>query len=145
MKDIDKLIDDLEKEIIEKNDLGLKLVDKIKTQIKENPDYLYPIDDSKYNKFMDKKEKNQTSVMEISNDIDEKIKKLENIKLLINDHIEINNNLGQLINNERVGSLLHYSVKESEKFIKDNNLKIKNTVFDELLKNANFTIKKVVL
>lgn len=141
LKDIDKLIDDLKKEIKEKNDLGLKLIDNIKTQIKENPDYLFPVEDSKYNIFMDKKEKDQTSVMEISNDLDEKIKKLENIKLIINDHIEINNNLGQLINNQRIGSLLHHSVKESEKFIKDNKLKVNKTIIPELIKNANFTIK----
>jgi Uma2 family endonuclease len=138
---IDILIDDLEKEITEKYENGLLLINNLKSKIKENPDFLFVIDEPRYNKLMDTKEKNQTFVVEISNDIDKRIKKLKKIKSDINNYIKMNDELGILINNQRIGSLLHHSVKESEKIIKDNKLKIEKTIIPELLENANITIK----
>jgi len=141
LEDIDKSIDVLEKEIKEKYENGLLLINNLEKKIKENPDFLFVIDEPRYNQMMDMKEKNYTSVIEVSNDIDKSIGKLQNIKTHIEKYIEMNNNLGILINNQRIGSLLHHSVKESEKIIKDNKLKIKKTIIPELLKNANITIK----
>lgn len=140
-KEIDESIDNLEKEIKEKYDYGLQLINNLEDKVKENPDYLFVMNEPTYNKMMEVKDKNETSIIEVSNDIDKSIEKLQNIKTHIEKYIEMNNKLGIIINNQRIGSLLHHSVKESEKVIKDSKIKIKNTVFDELLKNANFTIK----
>jgi hypothetical protein len=139
--EMDKLINDLEKEIIEKHESGLELITNLENKIKENPDYLFVMYEPTYNKMMDMKDKNESSVIEVSNDIDDKIKKLENVKSHIEKYIEMNNKLGMIINNQRITTLLHHSVKTSEKIMKTNKIKTKNTVFDELLKNANFTIK----
>ena len=139
--EMDKLINDLEKEIIEKHEYGLELIANLENKIKENPDYLFVMYEPTYNKMMDMKDKNESSIIEVSNDIDDKITKLENVKSHIEKYIEMNNKLGMVINNQRITTLLHHSVKASEKIIKTNKIKTKNTVFDELLKNANFTIK----
>jgi regulator of replication initiation timing len=140
-KEIDESIDNLEKEIKEKYDYGLQLIKNLEDKTKENPDYLFVMNEPTYNKMMEVKDKNETSIIEVSNDIDKSIEKIQNIKTHIEKYIEMNNKLGMIINNQRIGSLLHHSVKASEQVIKDNKIKIKNTVFDELLKNANFTIK----
>jgi hypothetical protein len=81
LKNIGSFIDNLEKEIKEKNDNGLQLIQKFKSRIKENPDYIFDMDENKYNKLMDVIDTNKTSVIAMIKDIDEKIEKLEKIKL----------------------------------------------------------------
>jgi len=141
LENIDKNIVDLEKEIKDKADYGLTLLNKINTQIEETPDYLFHDDENKYNEFMDMKDKHVTIITKISNGIDEKIKKLEKIKLIINDYIKINDKISAIINKQRIGSLLQHSLKETEKIMKENKIKTRKTIIPELIKNAKITIK----
>jgi hypothetical protein len=143
LKNIGSFIDNLEKEIKEKHDNGLQLIQKFKSRIKENPDYIFDMDENLYDKMMDTIDTNKTSVIAMIKDIDEKIEKLEKIKLDINDYIEMNNRLASIINNQKIGSLLQHSVHASEKFIKDNKIKkIRKTIVPRLLKMSRFTIKE---
>jgi hypothetical protein len=143
LKDMDTLIDNLEKEIKEKNDNGLELIQKFKSRIKENPDYMFNMDETLYDKLMDKIDTNKTTVIAMTKDIDKKIEKLEKIKLDINDYIKMNDTLASIINNQKIGSLLQHSVNASEKFIQDNKIKkIRKTIFPRLLKMSRFTIKE---
>lgn len=143
LKNIDIFIDNLEKEIKEKHIKGLALIEKFKGRIKNNPDYIFNQDETKYNRLMDAIVTNQTSVVSMIKGIDEKIEKLEKIKLDINDYVKMCDNIASIVNNQKIGSLLQHSVQASEKFIKDNKIKkIRKTIFPRLLKTSRFTIKE---
>lgn len=143
LKKMDTCIDNLEKEIKEKHDNGEQLIQKFKSRIKENPDYIFNMDENQYNKLMDTIDTNKTTVIAMIKDIDEKMEKLEKIKLDINDYIKMNDTLASIINNQKIGSLLQHSVQASEKFIKDNKIKkIRKTIFPRLLKLSRGTIKE---
>jgi hypothetical protein len=143
LKNVNILLDDLEKKIKEKHQQGLLLIENIKNRIRNNPDYLFDMDEKKYNEFMDRKDKNQESVMEILKDINIMTQRLEKIKMDIIEYTKMNDSIGALINSERIGSLLQHSVQASEKFIEDNKIKkIRKTIFPRLLKTSKFTIKE---
>jgi hypothetical protein len=143
LKNVNILLDDLEKKIKEKHQQGLLLIENIKNRIRNNPDYLFDMDEKKYNEFMDRKDKNQESVMEILKDINIITQRLEKIKMDIIEYTKMNDSIGALINSERIGSLLQHSVQASEKFIEDNKIKkIRKTIFPRLLKTSKFTIKE---
>jgi len=143
LKNVNILLDDLEKKIKEKHQQGLVLIENIKNRIRNNPDYLFDMDEKKYNEFMDRKDKNQESVMEILKDINIMTQRLEKIKMDIIEYTKMNDSIGALINSEMIGSLLQHSVQASEKFIEDNKIKkIRKTIFPRLLKTSKFTIKE---
>jgi len=143
LKNVNILLDDLEKKIKEKHQQGLVLIENIKNRIRNNPDYLFDMDEKKYNEFMNRKDKNQESVMEILKDINIMTQRLEKIKMDIIEYTKMNDSIGALINSERIGSLLQHSVQASEKFIEDNKIKkIRKTIFPRLLKTSKFTIKE---
>jgi hypothetical protein len=143
LQNVNILIDDLDKKIQEKQQKGKLLIETMKDRIKNNPDYLFLMDEKKYNVLLDTKDKNQETVIEIMKDINKITEKLEKIKMDIIEYTEINDKLGSIINNQRIGSLLQHSVHASEKFIKDNKIKkIRKTIFPRLLKTSKFTIKE---
>ena len=110
---------------------------------KNNPDYIFDMHEKRYNQLMDVIDKNKKTVIEMMKGIDEKIEKLEKIKLDIHDYIKMTYTLASIINNQRIGSLLQHSVQASEKFIQDNKIKkIRKTIFPRLLKTSKFTIKE---
>jgi hypothetical protein len=142
LDEIDTLIDDLERKIKNKIEQGITIMENMREKIKKNPDYL--MDDRAYNKLMDVKEKHEKTVETIVNDIDNKINKLENIKTIrIMHYKNILDDIGVLINKQRMGSLLQHSLIQTEKIVTTSKKKpIRKTALPQLMKYSRRTVKE---
>jgi predicted site-specific integrase-resolvase len=142
LNEMNNLINYLERIIKNKVEEGITILNNIKTEIKKNPNYI--VDDEIYNRLMNIKEKFEIIVETIVNDIDKKINKLQQIKSIgIMHYKNILDDIGILMNKQRIGSLLQHSLIETEKIVTHSKKKpIRKTVLPQLLKYSRQTVKE---